>query len=293
GGDRKTLLSADLAAVNNHIHHFGQWSRCYQPAVMVTGVGNRVAHNVIHDGPHNAIQLGGTDHVIEYNEISRVCLETGDVGAFYMGRDWTQRGNIIRYNYFHDTGGVGMGSMAVYLDDCTSGTTVFGNIFYRTTRAAFIGGGCDNVVENNIFVECKPAVSLDGRGLDTSPTWHNMVYDTMRKRLDAMNYHQPPYAEQYPELAKLDAYYAANNGVPPVGNKILRNISIGGQWLQVGWHATADMLELRDNLVDIDPHFVDRSKANFQLQKDSPAFTLGFQPIPVQQIGLYRDQYRQ
>ncbi|HEX2952288.1 MAG TPA: right-handed parallel beta-helix repeat-containing protein, partial [Armatimonadota bacterium] len=154
GGDRKTLLSADLAAVNNHIHHFGQWSRCYQPAVMVTGVGNRVAHNVIHDGPHNAIQLGGNDHVIEYNEISRVCLETGDVGAFYMGRDWTQRGNIIRYNYFHDTGGVGMGSMAVYLDDCTSGTTVFGNIFYRTTRAAFIGGGCDNVVENNIFVEC-------------------------------------------------------------------------------------------------------------------------------------------
>jgi hypothetical protein len=292
GGDRQTLAPAGHFATNNHIHHMGQWTRCYQPAVMVTGVGNRVANNLIHDGPHSAIQLGGNEHVIELNEIHHVCLETGDVGAFYMGRDWTQQGNIVRYNYFHDTGGVGMGSMAVYLDDCTSGVTIFGNIFYRTTRAAFIGGGRDNTVENNIFIECNPSVWVDGRGLDPSPVWRNMIYQTMKERLEAMNYHQPPYRERYPKLAELDKYYAQTTGVPPEGNTVVRNVSVGGKWLETLWHAEPAMVDVRDNLVDEDPHFVAPGRRDFRLKPDSPAYALGFQPIPVEKIGLYRDEYR-
>jgi hypothetical protein len=31
-----------------------------------------------------------------------VCQDTGDVGAFYVGRDWTSQGIEIRYNYWHD-----------------------------------------------------------------------------------------------------------------------------------------------------------------------------------------------
>jgi len=292
GGDRKTLTAGGHMAVNNHIHHFGTWSRCYQPAILIGGVGNCIAHNAIHDGPHTAILLSGNEHLIEFNDIARVCLETGDVGAFYLGRDWTQRGNVVRYNYFHETGGVGMGSMAVYLDDCTSDTTIFGNIFYRTQRAAFIGGGRDNRVENNVFVECTPAVALDGRGVDTHPVWHDMVYGAMKKNLEAMHPHLPPYSERYPRLAELDRYYAGATGVPPEGNSVLRNIVVGGKWLEIGWHAEEQMLDLRDNLVGQDPHFVDPGQHNFQLQDDSPAFALGFQRIPVERIGLYRDAYR-
>ncbi len=292
GGERGTLTPGGYAALNNHIHDFGYWSRCYQPAIMVHGVGNRAAHNLIHHGPHTAILLSGNDHLIEFNDISHVCLETGDVGAFYMGRDWTQRGNIVRDNYFHETGGVGMGSMAVYLDDCTSGVTIFGNIFYRTQRAAFIGGGRDNVVENNVFVDCTPAVAIDGRGLDQSPVWHDMVYDYMKARLQEMHPQQPPYSVRYPELAALERYYASTAGVPPEGNRVLHNIVVGGKWLEIGWHAGADMVEIRDNLVDADPHFVDAAHQNFQLHPDSPAFALGFQHIPVEEIGLITDEYR-
>ena len=286
GGERGTLTPGGHAALNNHIHDFGYWSRCYQPAIMLQGVGNMVAHNRIHHGPHTAILLNGNDHTIEYNDISHVCLETGDVGAFYMGRDWTQRGNVIRYNYFHETGGVGMGSMAVYLDDCSSGTTIFGNIFYKTQRAAFIGGGRDNLVENNVFVDCTPAVAIDGRGLDQSPVWHDMVYDYMKARLLEMHPQQPPYSVRYPELAALERYYADNAGVPPEGNRVLHNIVVGGKWLEIGWHATEQMVEIRDNLIDTDPHFVDAARQNFQLKPDSPAFALGFTRIPVEQIGL-------
>ncbi|MBN2312045.1 MAG: right-handed parallel beta-helix repeat-containing protein, partial [Candidatus Hydrogenedentes bacterium] len=81
GGDRKSLTPCHNFAENNHIHHFGRWCRTYRPGVGVSGVGIRVAHNVIHDGPHNAIQLSGNDNLIEFNEIYAVCGQTGDVGA--------------------------------------------------------------------------------------------------------------------------------------------------------------------------------------------------------------------
>ena len=35
----------------------------------------------------------------------------------------------------------------------------------RSPRAAFIGGGRDSIVENNIFVDCEPAVHVDARAL--------------------------------------------------------------------------------------------------------------------------------
>jgi len=285
GGDRQTLAPGGLEAIDNHIHHMGEWSRTYQPAIQVSGVGNRIAHNLIHDGPHSAIQLSGNEHLIEFNEIHHVALETGDVGAFYMGRDWTMRGNVIRHNFFHHTGGVGMGSMGVYLDDCSGGATLFGNIFYQMSRAAFIGGGRDNTVENNIFVECQPAVQIDARGLDPRPVWHNMVYTTMKRSLDAMKPHQPPYRTRYPELAQLDKYYQGDTGVPPEGNRVIRNLCHGGKWLSIGWRADPKIIEVRDNLVGEDPRFVDAANMNFQLREDSPAYKLGFQRIPVERIG--------
>jgi len=64
GGDRRRLIPAELYVVNNHIHHFAQRGRGYRPAVNINGVGNRVAHNLIHDAPHSAILYHGNDHVI-------------------------------------------------------------------------------------------------------------------------------------------------------------------------------------------------------------------------------------
>ena len=91
GGDRKTLTPAGNFAVNNHIHHFGRLQRTYAAGIHLNGVGNRVANNLIHDAPHMAVLFGGNENVMELNEIHNVCQETGDVGVFYTGRDWTTR----------------------------------------------------------------------------------------------------------------------------------------------------------------------------------------------------------
>src|ERR1043166_7690084 len=238
GGDRQKLIPAGHFVETCWFSRQGRWSKCYVPAVLMDGVGLRVARNLIHDHPHCAILFTGNDHLIEFNEIHHIALETGDVGAIYAGRDYTYRGNRIRYNFIHHTGGVGMGSMGVYMDDCVSGAEIFGNVFYKVHWAMFIGGGRDHRVENNLFVDCDPAVRADGRGLDKSPVWHSMVNDYMRERLAEMP--AAFYRERYPALKTLDRYYGspegpaitgeAFTGVPPEGNVVARNICVG-KWL--------------------------------------------------------------
>jgi hypothetical protein len=222
GGDRKTLEPGRNYAVNNRIHNFGRWVRTYRPAVFLCGVGNRVAHNLMHDAPHTAVFFLGNDHILEFNEVYRVCTETGDAGAFYIGRDWTQRGNVVRYNYFHDLTATMQAVVAVYLDDMACGTTVVGNIICRVHLGMLVGGGRDNIVENNIFLDCPLAISLDNRGFYGSA-------ETLFARLKAVNHERPPYSTRYPALARI----LDGNPELPVGNVIARNISVRSDFLSL------------------------------------------------------------
>ena len=230
GGDRKTLTPAHHFAVGNQIHHYSTWLRTGQYAVVMDGVGQRIAHNHIYDSPFEGVTLRGNDHLIEYNEFDHLMKETGDAGAFHTGRNWTWRGNVIRYNYFHDLKGPGLhGVMGVYLDDWASGFTVTGNLFYRAGRAMMIGGGRDNLVENNIFVECAPSLHVDARGLGWASYYFDGTEKELFKSFEAMNISEPPYSVRYPELLhQLDGEPAI-----PKNNRIVGNISYGGRWMDV------------------------------------------------------------
>jgi hypothetical protein len=230
GGDRTTLSPAGHFALNNHIHHFSEWIRTGQYAIVLEGVGCRAAHNEIHDAPFEALTLRGNDHLIEYNNIYRVTQETGDAGAFHTGRNWTWQGNIIRYNYFHELQGPGLhGVMGVYLDDWACGFTVTGNVFYRAGRATMIGGGRDNIVENNIYIECAPSIHVDARGLG----WAGYYFDGTRTELfdqmEEVHYNAPPYSTRYPQLLRM---YDGETRVPK-HNIIRNNVSCGGRWMDV------------------------------------------------------------
>ncbi len=51
--------------------------------------------------------------------------------------------------------------------------------------------------------------------------------------------------------------------------------------------------EFRGNvLITGDPGFVDLKGENFQLREDSPAWKLGFKRIPIERIGLMKDEFR-
>lgn len=288
GGDRAMLIPAGLFAENCRFTRYNRWARCYAPAVRLDGVGNRVSHCLIYDAPHNAIQGGGNDHLIEFNDIHHVCQETSDAGAFYMGRDLTQRGTVIRYNYFHENGDK-KDVNSVYLDDCFCGTTIFGNVFYKTGRGVMIGGGRDNTVENNIFVDCNPSIHVDARGTSWASKYFVengewRIFETLR----AVNPTKPPYSVRYPQLVKL----MQDEPAKAKGNKIVRNISVGGTWLNLLDGLTDREVEVRDNMTTGDPGFIARDKQDFRLNANSPAFKLGFKPIPLDEVGLIQDEYR-
>ncbi|HLP18474.1 MAG TPA: right-handed parallel beta-helix repeat-containing protein, partial [Bacteroidota bacterium] len=248
GGNRATLEPAGNYCTDNHLHHFSCWLRTGQYGVFLTGVGNRVAHNLIHDAPFEAIYLSGNDHTVEFNEIHHVTQETGDAGALHTGRDWTWRGNRIWNNYFHHLQGAGLhGVMGVYLDDWASGFSVKGNVFYKAGRATLIGGGRDNVVENNLYIECAPSVHIDARGLSWAGYYFDGTNPDLFKKMDAMNFSKPPYSIRYPELQRL---YADEPRLPK-HNRIERNISYGGRWMDVYDYRAFDLtlIRIRNNVI--------------------------------------------
>ena len=50
--------------------------------------------------------------------------------------------------------------------------------------------------------------------------------------------------------------------------------------------------EFENNTENADPNFVDADNGDYRLKADSPAFKLGFEKIPVDEIGPYNDELR-
>jgi len=292
GGDRATLEPGGHFATNNHIHHFSRIKRTYAGAVHLNGVGNRMANNYIHHGPHLAVLFGGNDHVMELNRIHNVCEETGDVGCFYTGRDWTSRGNIIRHNFIHDVSGPGSGgSFVVYLDDAASGGIVTGNIIYHCSVAMLFGGGRDNVVENNLIVDCTAhSIYFDNRGMNWM-AYHVKPGGIMPERLKAVPYKQPPWSDRYPKLVNI---LEDDPGVPK-GNIIRRNVVVRTRGFKLAGEVR-QFGTVKNNLqTDDDVGFVDKAAMDFRLKKSSIIYEKvpGFEPIPFDKIGLRKDEYRE
>ena len=87
GGDRATLTPGGHLVENCRIHDFGRIDRTYTPAIQLEGVGHRVAHNLMYDGPSSAMRIEGNDHLIEFNEVHSMVRESDDQGAMELFRN--------------------------------------------------------------------------------------------------------------------------------------------------------------------------------------------------------------
>ena len=297
GGDRRSLTPARHNAENNHVHGYARRVRTYKSAINVYGVGCRIAHNLIHDGPHMALSAGGNDHVIEYNEIHNVVYESGDAGAFYVGRDWTQRGTILRHNYWHHIAGATgthHGGMTIYLDDQHSGHIIHGNLFERCSRAVFIGGGDDNIVTNNVFIDCSPAAHIDNRGMGWQKQFTEDPKSSLHTTLRAMPYTSTLWRDRYPTLVTI---LDDEPGIPK-RNVFRRNISAGGRWDDIH-QGTKKHQTVKDNLVfDKEPHWVrlvkgDRGQpVRLAFENPKSVAEIGFETLPLEKMGVYEDERR-
>ena len=300
GGDKRQLISSGNFVLNNHLHHYGVLKSMYSAGVDVgfggasnaanahEAVGIRVANNVIHDAPRDAVLVAGQNNIFEFNEIYNCGFGSGDVGAFYSWLDWTIRGIQIRYNFMHDTVG------GVNPDDGASGSRVFGNIFMGPRSGVWIASGPDHAVENNIFVkEEGPVYGMDDRGIGRK-------YATNKKLLDgvaAVHPQEAPWSTQFPEMVTL----LESHPETPLRNRFCGNVVVIAKGnptilkMSKANQANPALLSSSNNFVTHeDPGFVDPAHGNFGLKTDSAVFKNipGFEPIPFEKIGLKKDEYR-
>ena len=121
----------------SYISHcrYARWKRTYQAGIYFQGVGVHLVGNEISWAPHTGINGIGNECLFEENYLHDLCYEVRDSGAFYVGRSWSERGNIVRNNAFenivlspetvHGTNEVS----AIYLDDQISGWQITNNTF--------------------------------------------------------------------------------------------------------------------------------------------------------------------
>lgn len=292
-GDNASQPRHNLVA-GNLMQRLGLVYKHVAGVYVITGSDNRIAHNTIWDTPRYAISLKSLDasrsshrNVVEFNDLRRTNLETNDTGAIEtLGRDQQDSGNIIRYNLILDS--VGMISTpdgkivtpyftwGIYLDDYSSGTTVLGNIVARTVNGGIcVHGGRNNLFENNIFVDAAvEQIRLQPRDdfMQGNRFLRNIVvyskpestlifsWDSRRDRFAEWDY---------------NLYWLRGADL----QAIQRRITPFGTWED--WRKTG----FDAHSLVADPLFVAPQRDDYRLRPESPAWRLGFQPIPVERIG--------
>jgi len=285
----------------HHVHVLGNTMQhlglIYKHVAGVYGVhtsDSRIAHNRIWDVPRYAISCKSQGeerlshrNVIEFNDLRRANLETNDSGMIEtLGYEHRDSGNVIRYNLLLDS--VGMGTdpngniltphftWGVYLDDYSSGTTVYGNVIVRNV----VGGGCIHGGQNNVF---ENNVMVDGYEHQFRCQPRDDFMQGNRFVRNVVAYSRPEAHLIYSWRAKRDMFAECDYNVYWLRGgdltKLDRPITPEGtwsQWLEAGFD--------QHSLV-ADPLFVDPANDDYRLRPESPAFRQGFQPIPVEKIG--------
>ncbi len=298
GGSKKDLVAGGCTVTDCRIHEFTRRNKAGAAGIIVDGCGNRVVHNEIFDGDLQAIIVHGNDHIFEFNRIHHVARNSNDASAWYLGRDPSDQGNVVRWNFFYEVGRPDRKwTMGVYCDDATCGVLIEGNVFYHVASygTVYSNGGHDITVRNNIFIEgYGPAYQLKSMwydfGMFEIPYFfgENGVYTTRLNR--SVNIRTPPYSERYPGLIDwLDFLPDSTTyvGMRPRRNTVDKNVLVQYEetFRLVGKYAQCDF---GDNYItQKDPGFVNAGKLDFRLKDDAEVYRNlpGFQRIPFEQIG--------
>lgn len=292
---------------DNDIHDCGIINKFVAGVFMGVSEGTLVAHNFIHDMPHHAVNLaqnGLGRNIIEYNEIRRTCRESHDNGAINSWMDMSsvgiikeaeRSGHVIRYNLIADTLGCRtMGgkvvapideTLGIYLDDCTSNCFVYGNIIIRVGNAVQVHLGKNNIIENNIAVDCMRLALYADTVSRRSGCAHMADFMTGNRtcrnifctsRPDAELFWLSKWSDREIETSD-DNLFFNTAGRYEVGGMAFPEPLPLEKWRQMGYD--------RHSVV-ADPLFVDPDNDDLRLKPDSPALKLGFHPIDVNRIGI-------
>jgi parallel beta-helix repeat protein len=246
--------------------------------------------------PRYAVSMKGLDatryshdNIVEYNDIRNTNLETTDTGAIEMlGREKTDSGNVIQYNRILDTVGLKTNddgeilsphmTWGIYLDDYASGVTVRGNLVARADWGGIsVHGGKNNVIENNVFVDSNLHQiwydPIDGFSVNNRFVRNIVFFQSESANLINAMRHPPSQV-----LSESNhTLFWNTNGLEVFNAPKLTPLGNFEQWRAGGFD---------QNSIIADPLFTNRREDNYRLATNSPAFQLGFQELPYEQMGL-------
>jgi len=291
---------------DNEIHHCGRIKRNCGGVQLygINSVDTLIAHNRIHDMSDKGMTMqdGFGRFIVEYNDMNQIGQEIADTGGIMVNRWFVHpddpdlsAGSIIRFNLIRNCIGCGAYSeqrnpkgegdrttaqgriwtpyytWGIYFDNSGMENTVFGNIVVSTVLGAVslpVGAPKNNRVENNIFIGSsgnQVDLRMDGAN---NRFVRNIVYyaDPKAMLLAASSTTRKAVAE-----CDYNVYFLAATQEPQ-----LRGSGSLSDWKKLGFD--------QHSLV-ADPQFVDVARGDYRLRPESPAFSLGFQPIPVDKIG--------
>ncbi len=275
GGDRKTLTPGNHFVQDCVVQGFSKLKPTYTPAVSLSGCGHRIANNHFLDSGSSAMRLEGNDFLIEYNVIENVVNESDDQGGIDTWYNPSYRGVVIRYNSWKNIiGGTKCGAAGIRLDDIICDFTIFGNLFENCGAVLFgavqIHGGKDNVVENNVMLDCFLAVSFTPWGEERylEALDGDFVKNKIYKEVDI---NSEIYRKKYPNLARI----RENANVNTVSHNLIVNVQSEKPWRSDGG------IQKMEGNVEL------KIPGATMKQLCTPDFLKkhGLQPIPVEKMG--------
>lgn len=297
GGDYETLTPGNNRVYNNLIHDWGQGSGMH--GIRLRGVGNTADHNELFNYADVAINYTGNDHIIEFNLIHDVSLQSSDAAAIYTGpgtaNTWSHLGSIVRYNAIFNMGAPGFSyPNGIYLDDVVMGQTVYGNLLVNVPdNGILVGGGRNNDIWGNVVVNTgNSGISYDQR------TFHDDYYhmEGLWAHMLASPWQTDVWKQAYPYLQgmhmdennKDDPMYAAN----PANSRINGNLFVNWQ------KELGDIADKPERYCDLsgnaiypldmlDKLFVDPDNGDYRLREDSALYQLipDFEELPIEKMG--------
>jgi parallel beta-helix repeat protein len=295
----------------NSIHDIGTL-QVYSNGISFLGSSNNdFANNTITNvskfgiagGSNNGKADASYNNIIEYNTIDHTNLASSDGGGIMIiGTQQDLTGDIIRYNSVSNVTAAGttswdgtagstfldpaskLVSFGIYLDDFASGVQVYGNVLNHNVGGIDIHSGWNNTVTNNIVANGSydslvvNAPNWTGAGAQASA---NNVFDHNIVVADGSTAGAGQSGGSLTAASWDHNLYSGTqlNGAPfhIWGTTAPYYANTLAQWQAQGF-------DLHSQVAD--PLFVDAAHGNFTLAANSPAHALGFQDIPIAQIGV-------
>ena len=273
-GDNLKLISSGSVIENCRISNLSRIDRTYTPAIVLAGDGIKVRNSLFANIPSSGIRLEGNDMLVELNEFTKCVIESDDQGAIDVFGNPLYRGNIIRWNFYHDIGVPNLHMAAgVRLDDAISGFSIYENLFLRSSNNMFGGiqihGGKDNFLEGNIFADCHAAISQSAWGDKRWKESINNADHPMYKAMHSTDWQSQFWQQHYPALKNLlneaDINFAIDNIVINAQSFILRK--------------SKRFEELNNQLL--------KSEKHPTLANDYKGYIVPWHLIPIGRIGPY------